>query len=83
MQNERLTLTILSPEETLFDAEVLKVFLPGGEGPFELLPGHAPIISGLAPGTVCWETVEGKGELRISRGIVRVDEGKITLCAEI
>ncbi|MBS7291552.1 MAG: F0F1 ATP synthase subunit epsilon [Bacteroidales bacterium] len=83
MQNQRLTLTILSPEETLFDAEVLKVFLPGGEGPFELLPGHAPLISGLVPGVISWETAEGKGELRVSRGIVRVDEGKITVCAEI
>ncbi|MDD7552324.1 MAG: F0F1 ATP synthase subunit epsilon [Candidatus Cryptobacteroides sp.] len=83
MQNQRLTLTILSPEETLFDAEVLKVFLPGGEGPFELLPGHAPLISVLVPGVISWETAEGKGELRVSRGIVRVDEGKITVCAEI
>lgn len=83
MQNQRLTLTILSPEETLFDAEVLKVFLPGGEGLFELLPGHAPLISGLVPGVISWETAEGKGELRVSRGIVRVDEGKITVCAEI
>ena len=83
MQNQRLTLTILSPEETLFDAEVLKVFLPGGEGPFELLPGHAPLISGLVPGVISWETAECKGELRVSRGIVRVDEGKITVCAEI
>mgnify|MGYP002521988960 CR=1 FL=1 len=39
---------IVSPEKTLYDAEVNGVKLPGTKGRFEILKGHAPIISTLS-----------------------------------
>ncbi|HBH20726.1 MAG TPA: hypothetical protein DDX33_01570 [Rikenellaceae bacterium] len=83
MSNPRLILRILSPEETLFDGEVTKVYFPGAYCPFEVLPGHAPIISSLTDGRLLWETADGNsGYVDIRCGLVRVDSEVVTVCVE-
>lgn len=47
-----MKVTIVSPEKTLYEGEAEGVKLPGTQGRFEVLQGHAPIISTLAAGTV-------------------------------
>ena len=47
-----MKVTIVSPEKTLYEGEVEGVKLPGTLGRFEVLKGHAPIISTLVAGTV-------------------------------
>ena len=47
-----LILKIVSPERVEFDGEVGSVTLPGTLGSFEVLTGHAPIISSLEKGKV-------------------------------
>ena len=39
---------IVSPEKTLFNGDAQGVVVPGEEGAFEILKGHAPIISTLS-----------------------------------
>ena len=45
-------LEIVSPEATLFSAEVDSVVVPGVKGEFEMLNNHAAIVSTLTEGTV-------------------------------
>ncbi|MFL0353325.1 F0F1 ATP synthase subunit epsilon [Xanthomarina sp. GH4-25] len=45
-------LEIVSPEATLFSSEVDSVVVPGVNGEFEMLKGHAPIVSLLKEGTI-------------------------------
>ena len=45
-------LEIVSPEATLFSAEVDSVVVPGVNGEFEMLKDHAPIVSILKEGTI-------------------------------
>jgi len=45
-------LEIITPETKIFAGEAEAVQLPGLDGSFQVLNGHAPIISGLAAGTV-------------------------------
>ncbi len=47
-----VNLEILSPEKVIFTGEVRGVILPGVEGGFEVLTGHAPLIAALGPGNV-------------------------------
>lgn len=47
-----MLLEIITPESKIFRGEVEAVQLPGLDGSFQVLKGHAPIISGLAKGTV-------------------------------
>jgi len=41
---------LVSPEKLLFSADVEMVVVPGSEGDFAILPGHAPILSTMRPG---------------------------------
>ena len=43
---------LVTPERLLISTEVEMVVIPGSEGNFGVLPGHAPLISTLRPGTV-------------------------------
>jgi len=47
-----MQLEIITPESKIFNGEVDAVLLPGLDGLFQVLNGHAPIISGLAKGEV-------------------------------
>ena len=47
-----MQLEIITPESKIFTGEVDAVLLPGLNGLFQVLNGHAPIISGLAEGEV-------------------------------
>jgi len=86
MSEKILSVQILVPEGSLFEGTAEAVFLPGAVSPFEVLPGHAAIISALAAGEI---RIVGAGgpdakELRfpIRGGVARVRENRITVCAE-
>ncbi len=80
-QLENLHVTIVSPERTLFEAEVEAVFVPGEKGRFEILKNHAPLLSSLEAGRIVC-TGGTPFELNISTGFVEVKENKVTLCVE-
>lgn len=77
-----MEITIVSPEKTLFKGSVDGVKLPGDMGRFEVLKGHAPIISTLAKGTVeCVGDTPYKVE--ISSGFAEVAGDSVSVCVEI
>ena len=92
-----MTLEILSPEMVLFNGDVEYVSLPGTSGEFQILPGHASIISALKEGLVRFKiseppllietgTIE-EGEnnsyiISIRGGVIEMDENKVVLLAE-
>jgi len=47
-----MQLEIITPDNKIFKGEVEAVQLPGLDGSFQVMKGHAPIISALAKGTV-------------------------------
>lgn len=47
-----MLLEIITPEKKLFAGKADAVQLPGKDGSFQVLNGHAPIISALAKGNV-------------------------------
>jgi F-type H+-transporting ATPase subunit epsilon len=47
-----MQLDIITPEKKIFTGEVDAVQFPGKDGLFQVLKGHAPIISALAAGIV-------------------------------
>ena len=48
----RFHFDLVSPERMLFSGEVDQVDVPGSEGDFGVLAGHAPLIAMLRPGIV-------------------------------
>ena len=43
---------LVSPERIVISETVEMVVIPGTEGDFGVLPGHAPLISSIRPGTI-------------------------------
>ena len=43
---------LVSPERLLRAVDVYMVVVPGSEGDFGVLPGHAPLMSTIRPGTI-------------------------------
>jgi len=81
METGSLEIRILSPEGTLFDGQADALFVPGAYCPFEVLPGHAPIISTLSEGSVRWRTGGKEEKLAVKGGVIRVEHNEIKICA--
>lgn len=76
-----MKVTIVSPEKTLYDAEADGVKLPGVCGRFEILQGHAPIISTLAEGDVeCLG--QNPFKVAITGGFVEMAHNVVSICVE-
>jgi F-type H+-transporting ATPase subunit epsilon len=61
-----MNLVVLSPEKEIFSGAVKSVQVPGTDGGFQLLEGHAAIVSSLREGTV--NVVKSNGE-KMSFGV--------------
>lgn len=77
---ELMKLEIVTPEGVIFDDEVKQVTVPGSEGEFGVLAGHAAVVSLLNAGVVTIERKDGREvQVAINGGYIKVEEGK-TLC---
>lgn len=47
-----LQFELVSPEKLLLSKNVAMVTVPGGEGDYGVLPGHAPLITTVRPGVI-------------------------------
>jgi F-type H+-transporting ATPase subunit epsilon len=63
--------------------EVEQVLVPGTEGDFTVLAGHAPVISTLRPGVIEVSLPGAKTQrLFVKRGFAEVDDNQLTVLAE-
>jgi len=76
---ELMKLEIITPNGVIFDGEVKQVNLPGSEGEFGVLAGHATLVSLLDTGVIVYEKEDSKEvAVAINSGYVKVDESKTT-----
>ena len=74
---------LVSPERLLVSAEVEQVVVPGSEGDFTVLPGHAPVMSTLRPGVIDVRLAGGKTQrLYVQGGFAEVDPNRLTILAQ-
>ena len=82
MLPEKIHLEIVTPERRVLERDVDEVVLPGTEGSFGVLPGHAPMLAGLQAGVaVC----RGGGEeevMAISSGYAEIQASRVIVIAE-
>lgn len=78
-----MNLEILTPDQKVFSGEVLSVNVPGTHGAFEVLQGHAPIVSNLTKGNVVIRTTtKDQKNVTITGGIVEVLNNKVIILAD-
>lgn len=73
-----MQLEIITPETLIFKGEATAVQFPGLDGSFQVLNNHAPIISGLAAGTIKADLAEAiKASGKTNSHITTENQGKI------
>lgn len=79
---EKVGFELVSPERLLFAAEVDMVVVPGSEGDFGVLPGHAPLISTLRSGVIdVWDNNKVTKRLFVGEGFAEVTAERCTVLA--
>ena len=76
---------LVSPEKKLASAQVAMVVVPGAEGDFGVLPGHAPMMSTIRPGIIEIYATEGSSpsaRYEIDGGFAEVSADGLTILAE-
>jgi F-type H+-transporting ATPase subunit epsilon len=74
-----LTVRVITPDATVWDASVEEVILPSTTGQLGILSGHAPLLSALDTGVMRvrpgkdWETIALFG------GFAEVEENEVTI----
>lgn len=82
--SDTLHYEIVSPERLLKDAEAAMIVVPGADGDFGVLPGHAPMMSTIRPGVVAVYASESAApeKLFVKGGLAQVSPKGLTILAE-
>ncbi len=80
---DRVEFELVSPARLVISEAVEMVVVPGEEGDFGVLPGHAPVISQVRPGVI---DIHGDGKVQsrifVAGGFAEVTEQRCTVLAE-
>lgn len=79
----KITLEVVTPERSLVTAQVDELQLPGSEGYFGVLPGHAPMLTTLSIGEMWYRIGQEKFHLAIAFGFAEVLPDRVTVLAQI
>jgi F-type H+-transporting ATPase subunit epsilon len=79
---DRLRLEVATPTRLVVSGEVDEVVVPGSEGSFGVLPGHAALLSLVGTGEVMYRTGRDEHYLAVSGGFAEVGPTHVTILAE-
>ncbi|MGA7808889.1 F0F1 ATP synthase subunit epsilon [Bradyrhizobium sp.] len=74
---------LVSPEKLAFSGEVDQVDVPGAEGDFGVLAGHAPLVAAVRPGILTVTTGGTQQKIIVLGGLAEVSEKGLTLLADV
>jgi F-type H+-transporting ATPase subunit epsilon len=72
---------IVTPERKVLAVQALECVVPGIEGSFGVLPGHAPLLTRLGVGELSYRDASGWHYLSAADGFVEVLPGRVTIIA--
>ncbi len=74
---------LVSPEKLLFAGAVNQVDVPGAEGDFGVLAGHASFVTTLRPGILVMHRDSGALRVAVSGGFAEVGDAGLTILADL
>src|SRR4030095_16551556 len=74
---------LVSPEKLLFSGEVDQVDVPGSEGDFGVLAGHAPLVTILRPGIMTVYAGGQKQQIVVLAGFAETGPNGLTVLADM
>ncbi|TMF87310.1 MAG: ATP synthase F1 subunit epsilon [Chloroflexi bacterium] len=77
------SLRVVSVEASLFEGDADFVLATGGEGELGILPGHAPLLTTLAPGPLRFDAQGKREEIFVGGGFMEVLPDRVTVLADV
>jgi F-type H+-transporting ATPase subunit epsilon len=74
---------LVSPEKLLFSGQVDQVDVPGSEGDFGVLAGHAPLVTTLRPGILVMYQDGDELKVVVNGGFAEVGPAGLTVLADM
>jgi F-type H+-transporting ATPase subunit epsilon len=79
---DRLTLEIATPTRLVVTETVDEIVIPGSEGYFGVLPGHAPLLTTLGIGELMYRVGRDAHYLAVAGGFAEVRNDKVIVLAD-
>lgn len=73
---------LVSPERILLSEDAEQVIVPGMDGQFTVLAGHAPVISTLRPGVLDAQLAGGRRRVFVRGGFAEVGPAHLTVLTQ-
>jgi F-type H+-transporting ATPase subunit epsilon len=74
---------LVSPEKFVFSGEVDQVDVPGVEGDFGVLAGHAPVVAAIRPGILTVTSGGSQQKIIVLGGLAEVSDKGLTVLADV
>ena len=81
--SDGIDLEIVTPERKILAVKASEVVVPGIEGYFGVLPGHAPFLTRIGVGEISYKDATGTHYLAAAEGFVEVLPNRVTILARI
>jgi F-type H+-transporting ATPase subunit epsilon len=79
---DRLTLEVATPTRLVVTESVDEIVIPGSQGYFGVLPGHAPFLTTLGIGELMYRVGREERYLAVSGGFAEVRNDKVIVLAD-
>lgn len=74
---------LVSPERVLMSVDAEQALIPGAEGDFTVLVGHAPLVSTLRPGDIQVKVAGSDKRVFVKGGIAEVEPTGVTVLTQM
>ena len=74
---------LVSPDKVSFSGEVDQVDVPGVEGDFGVLAGHAPVVAAIRPGILTVTSGDTHQKIIVLGGLAEVSDKGLTVLADV
>jgi len=82
MADKKITVSLVTPEEAIFEGETDSIIIPATSGALGILPGHMPLVARLAVGIVKIGRGDGARYFGIQRGYMEFLFNKANILTE-
>jgi F-type H+-transporting ATPase subunit epsilon len=82
-ETNTLQIDVVSPEGAVYSGKAAMVFIKGQEGELGIKPGHAQLLTKVAPGSMRIQHADGKEDvLFVAGGILEIQPNHISVLAD-
>jgi len=81
--DDGIALEIVTPDRKVLSVQASEVIVPGVEGYFGVLPGHAPFLTRIGVGEIVYRDDQGPHYLAAAEGVVEVLPNRVTILAQL